>query len=478
MRDTAEALGAPLASVFRPASVAVVGASPTSQWGRQALANFTALNFRGDVAAVNPKYQEILGYRCYPSLAAIPFTPEAVLIGVGRERVVPLLQEAAAVGARAAVVFAIGFAEAGPEGRRLQEQLAAIARKAGMALIGPNCQGVINFVQPCALYMSSVHPYEPGHVALVAQSGSVTTTLLNNRRGVRWSHAVSCGNEAVTDSADIIGHYVDDPHTRVICGFIETVRDPDRFFHACERAREAGKPVILLKPGQTEAARQAATAHSGAKPAPDEHLDGLFRRHGVLRVDSQEDLLEAAVALQSRHRPCRGHIAVLTGSGGQIELVLDEVGKYPDVLTLPELSPRTQALLRGILPDFLATSNPLDYWGVSDYVGAYPQVLGALADDANVDIVVGIVDPNHGPTGSAGGEQRYYRAASDLAARSDRLIALITPLDGEPSAEAVEHLLARDVLLLSGFPQGIRALERLVTWSRAGVRRTASAPRT
>jgi acyl-CoA synthetase (NDP forming) len=186
----------------------------------------------------------------------------------------------------------------------------------------------------------------------------------------------------------------------------------------------------------------------------------------VLRVDSTEELLETAIALQSTRRPAGGRVAVITASGGQIELILDETGKYPGVLSHPEFEPRTRAFLRDILPSFLATSNPLDYWGVADYLGAYPRLLEALADDANIDIVVGVADPTHYPTGNEGRLEGVLNNASELAARTPKLVTLITGADGAAPAEGVERMLAQDVLFLSGFPEGFRALERLVTWSR------------
>ena len=215
----------PLSAIFTPGSVAVVGASPTSAAGRHPLENLSSLGYPGRVAAVNPRYEEISGFPCYPSLKDLPFVPDAVLVSVNRDRTPSIIEQAAEVGARGAVVLAIGFAEAGPIGGDLQRRITEIARAAKMDLIGPNCQGVINFVRPCALYLSQVHPYPPGHVALFSQSGNITTTLANNRRGVRWSHVVSSGNEAITVSADLIHYFIDDPETRVICGFMETVRN-------------------------------------------------------------------------------------------------------------------------------------------------------------------------------------------------------------------------------------------------------------
>ena len=155
-----------LEPVFRPKSIAVVGASPSNVWGKQALQNLKNMGYEGKVVAVNPKYTEIIGFDCYPSLKDIPFAPDAVLINVNRERTAQLVEEAAEVGAKAAVMFAIGFAEAGPEWRAVQERIVAAARDAHMVAIGPNCQGIINFVEPCAMWMGPVFPYPPGSVAM------------------------------------------------------------------------------------------------------------------------------------------------------------------------------------------------------------------------------------------------------------------------------------------------------------------------
>ena len=464
MASSAETRKASLQRIFRPQSVAVVGASPSHRWGRQSLENFHSLRFPGQVAAINPKYDNIIGFPCYSSLQHMPFVPDTVLVGVNRERVVGVVEEAAEVGAKGCVVLAIGFAEAGPEGRKLQDRITEVCREAGMALIGPNCQGVINFAHPVALYMDAVQPYEPGRVALFAQSGSVIAALTNNKRGVRWSAIVSCGNEAVSGGADLIEYFVDEAHTDVIAGFVETIREPERFFAQCDRAREAGKPIIILKSGRTDAGRLAATAHSGALSLPDRLVDELFKRHGVLRVDSMEELLETAVALSSRKRPRGNRVAAVTASGGQIELILDETGKYE--LVHPAFARHTQDFLRAMLPDFLATSNPLDYWGIPDFQAAYPKILTALVQDPNVDVVVGIADVDHGPTGQEGREKAPLEAAAGVSAATDKVVAMVSTIDGSAPPELVEMAAARDVLLLSGIQVGLRALERLVTYSR------------
>ena len=464
MASTDETRRASLERIFRPQSVAVVGASPSHRWGRQSLENFQTLRFPGKVAAINPKYDNIIGFPCYSSLKGMPFVPDTVLVGVNRERVVGVVEEAAGVGAKGCVVFAIGFAEAGAEGRRMQERITEVCCEAGMALIGPNCQGIINFVHPVALYMDAVQPYEPGRVALFAQSGSVIAALINNKRGVRWSAIVSCGNEAVSGGADLIEYFVDDPHTDVITAFVETIREPERFLRQCERAREAGKPVIILKSGRTDAGRRAATAHSGTLSPPDRLVDELFKRHGVLRVDSMEELLETALAVSSRKRPKGNRVATVTASGGQIELILDETEGYG--LVHPPLAHHTQAFLRTLLPDFLATSNPLDYWGIPDFEAAYPKILTALVQDPNIDVVVGIADVGHGPTGHEGREHGPLEAAAQVSATTDKVVAMVSTIDGTASPALVERAATRDVLLLSGIQVGLRAVERLIAYSR------------
>ncbi len=450
--------------VMAPRSVAVVGASPTHQWGRLVLENFARIKYRGEVVAVNPKYPDIAGYKCYPSISEIPFVPDSVMVSVNRERVLPVIEEAAEKGIKGAVVIAIGFAEAGDAGRALQERFSSVAREAQMSIIGPNCQGVVNFTQPSAQYMDTVYPYEPGTVALFAQSGSVTTALANNNRGVRWSHVVSCGNEAVSGSADLVGYFVDDPSTKIIAGFIEAIRRPEQFFHECERAYEAGKPVVILKSGRTEAARLMATTHSGALSAPDRLVDELLKRHHVLRVDSMEELLETVLALGGGRRPAGNRLAVVTASGGQIELILDEIGKYD--LQLPTLAPHTQATLSAMLPDFLQPTNPLDYWGIPDYQAAYPKILRALADDPSVDVVVGIADTTHGPTGDEGREQFTIQTAAEISAATDKVIALVSNIDGSVPESVAVQAQAANVIFASGFPVGLRALERLIAYAK------------
>jgi acyl-CoA synthetase (NDP forming) len=460
-----------LSTLFNPASVAVVGASPTNLASRAALANLCSPGYSGRVAAVNPRYDEVMGVPCSPTLSDIGFVPESLIVSVNRDLVIPVLQEAAQLGVRSGVVFGIGFAETGADGLARQEELKRLARESSIAVLGPNCQGIINFSSGAALYMDDVKPYEAGKAGLIAQSGSVATALINNRRGLRWRYAVSTGNEAVVNASDLLWYMVEDPECRVVCMFLEAIRDPASFFAACDRAAERDLPIVVLKTGTTEASMRAAEAHSGALAVPDRLVDALFKRHGVIRVHTLEELLETANALQMHHRPAHGGLATMTASGGQIELVLDAAEQVG--LAHPVLQPATRDCLRANLPDFLAAQNPLDYWGVADEEAAYPALQKSLAQDPNVEIVMAVIDQTDNPTGE-GRFQLPYKTALALAPKyPDKLFVLLEGVGGASSSHRVKEAAEAGVLVLSGLESGMRALGHLVDHARRG----AMAPR-
>jgi len=452
-----------LARLMEPKSVAIVGASPNGT-GRAVVENFVRLGSPGPVVGVNPKYEDVLGIPCVPSLEEVDFAPDAVVLSVARDRVVPMLEVAAAKGARGAVVFAFGFAESDDEGKALQARLSEVANEAGMALVGPNCQGLVNFKAATALYMDSVHPYEAGSVGLIAESGSVVTCLINNRRGVRWSHAVSSGNEAVTTAADLIGYFAETEGVSVICAHLETIRHPEAFFAACDLARERGRPVVICTAGRTAEARAAATAHSGALALPQRLVQSALRRHGVAAVSSLEELLETAIAMQSKRKPKGGRLAVLTASGGQIELVHDNVPGTG--LSVPAFSQATVEALATVIPPFLNDRNPLDWWGMPDYDQNLPFVVRTVAADENVDVVVQAGDFTAGPTGDESRSVGAIEAARKVRDECEELLVVLDGVGGAPHADDVESALADGLLVLSGFGSGLKALGHLIEASQ------------
>ncbi len=447
--------------LFRPKSVAIVGASPSHQWLKNSILSFPELGFGGNVYAVNPKYDEIAGVQCFPSLTELPEVPDAILIGLNRDRVLPVVEEAISLGIGGGVVLAIGFAEAGETGRERQKKMRQMSLEADFALVGPNCQGLIDFTSRNALYMGKVASYDPGVVALISQSGSVTTALTDNNRGVRWSQIVSAGNEAVVDSADLLRYFVDDPGVKVIGAFLETIRDPERFFAECDRAKAAGKPVVVLKSGTSEAGAAAAMAHSGALAAPDRLYNARFARHGVHRASSMEALLETLLAMQLDRRPKSNGIASITASGGQIELILDQTDKTD--LSHHPFAPETAELLRKRLPDFLATTNPLDYWGMDDLEKNHPALLREIASDPKVDIILSASGFSQHPTSTDRGPlEDRLKPHKALAAEYDKVVVMLDTVDGTVPAEIAESGLKGNILVLSGLSEGVEALGHLV----------------
>jgi acetyltransferase len=399
-----------------------------------------------------------------PSLDQVPFAPDAVVLSVGRDRVVPMLEAAAARGARSAVAFALGFAETDDSGAALQRRLVEVAGAADMALVGPNCQGLINFSARLPLYMDTVHPYDAGHVALIAESGSVVTALINNRRGVRWSHAASSGNEAVTVAGDLLAYFIEQPEVTVVCAYLEAIRRPEVFFAACDRAAELGKRIVVCASGRTAEAQAAATAHSGALALPHRMVRAALRRHGVTAVDSLDELLETAIAMQSRRVPAGGRIAVLTASGGQIELVHDNLPGTG--LSVATFGPATTTELRGILAPFLPARNPLDWWGTPDPDESLPTIMRSVASDPDVDVVVQVGDFSVAPTGDDSRAGGALAAARKVQQECDELFVVLDGIAGTPTAADVESTLEDGILVLSGFDSGLRALGHLVAASR------------
>lgn len=448
--------GPDLDRLFRPRSIAVVGASPKNPWSLGLVTNLAGIGFEGKVAAVNPRYEEVAGVPCYPSLTEVPHEIDAVLIGVRAQAVPDVMQDAAEAGVGAAVVITGGFAEAGPEGRELQDRMAAIAREAGIGVIGPNCQGVININHGSALYMDRIpEPLPKGSIAAISQSGSVLTALLNNAPGITFSHAVSSGNEAVLNAGMLIDYLADDPEVRVIAAFLETIREPERFFAACDKARDLGKPVVVLKVGRTEAAIAAAAAHTGALAAPYRQVDALLRRHGVHQVATLEELLETAAALRLPPRTGRG-IAAITLSGGLGELLLDTIDGLD--LEFPELEPDTLKALSEL--GFDHPGNPLDAWGALDYEHSYGPALEALVADPNVEAVVACLEAT--PELPTSNREVYDFAIDEVArvaATTDKQMAVINTLSGGFSPERARKLYEQGVLPLSGLRQGLGALE-------------------
>lgn len=319
-------------ALFEPRSIALIGASGDERKNTSRPQRFLRKHgYTGRIIPINPGRDEIAGERAYPNLQAVPEEIDHAFIMVPRDAVAAALEQCVARKVPVATVYSDGFAETGGEGRKLQEQLVAIAKNGSVRLVGPNCIGLLSTQTHCILTVNAVLEklqVTPGPLAIVSQSGSMMGGLMSRGlgRGVGFSKLVSVGNEADVSVGELTDMLVDDAHTGAILLFMETIRDADKLGRAALRAQAAGKPVIVYKLGRSEVGQDLAASHTGALAGGDEMAEAFFRAHGMLRVDTLETLFELPALLMGR-KPARRHrVAVMTTTGGGAAAVVDRLG--------------------------------------------------------------------------------------------------------------------------------------------------------
>ncbi len=389
--------GHPLDALFKPRRIAVIGATPREGTvGRTVLSNLSNPAFKGKIWPVNPQRQEILGIPCVPSVAKIPEPVDLAVIVTPAATVPGVVGECVAAGVRAAIVISAGFKELGPAGQELERQVSERIRGSRMRLIGPNCLGVMmphigmnaTFAQAMA---------RPGNVAFLSQSGALLTAILGWSfvEEVGFSTFVSTGSMLDIGWGDLIDYFGDDPHTKSILIYMESV-GAARSFLSAAREVSLNKPVIVLKAGRSEAASKAAASHTGALTGSDDVLEAAFRRVGVLRVGAISDLFHLAEALSKQPRPQGPKLAILTNAGGPGVLATDAV--IASGGELASLTPQTLEALSAFLPAHWSHGNPVDVLGDAD-AGRYERALEAvLADPTSDGLLVtltpqGMTDP-------------------------------------------------------------------------------------
>ncbi|MBN9480519.1 MAG: acetate--CoA ligase family protein [Bordetella sp.] len=371
--------------LLRPRSVAVVGVSDAADSiGGRSLANLDAFGVR-EVHLVSRTNASVQGRACAASIDDLPDGIDAAVIALPQKAVVEALEACARKKIGGAVVYAAGFAEAGEEGARAQARMAAIAREADIAVLGPNTLGLTNYVDGVALAFGPNGPAKPGGrpaIAVLAQSGAMMGSLRLSAAARRYavSYAVATGNEAVTGIEDYMAHVVDDPHTRAIAVFAEQLRRPLEFLKLAGQARRNGKPVILLHPGRSDAAQASAASHTGALSGDYLTMRAMVAAEGVIAVETLEEFLDTAEFLTRFPNPPLHGPAIITDSGALRGLSLDFAESHG--LSIPALTAGTEARLKARLPAFAEAINPLDITaqGLKD-MPLYAEATAALAED-------------------------------------------------------------------------------------------------
>jgi acyl-CoA synthetase (NDP forming) len=380
-----------LTPLMKPKSVAVVGASPRMNRATRVITNLQRFGYGGRVFPINPRYTEIHGLPCYPDLASTPEPADTVVVAIPAEQVPAVLTAAVERGVRGAVVLSSGFGEAGPAGQARQATLERLAAERGLLVCGPNCYGVFNIRLGSATFSADMRDPLPGSVAVVSQSGGFSHAIAEHlmlQRRVGLSYIVSCGNQAGVTVEDYVEFLVDDDDTAVIGVFVEGFKQPDKLRRVAARARELRKPIVALKVGRSENARQAMLAHTGSLAGTPEIIEAMLRQSGIVQVTSLNEMLDTLTLLPAARTVRRPgwRTAVLSGLGGECGRVADVADR--EGVELPPLSPASIEALRAVMPEFGNPRNPLDGTGAMYESSAiFPALVDTLLGDDTIDVL-------------------------------------------------------------------------------------------
>lgn len=414
-----------LHAALDPESIAIVGASDNPhKVGGRPLLYLKRYGYRGKIYPVNPARAEVQGLRAFPGIEHTPEAPELAVVAVAGDEAVRAVEACAARGVKVAVVMTSGFGETGEAGLQKQNRMVAAAKRTGMRLIGPNCQGLANFATGTVANFSTIfHELEgrDGPVAIVSQSGANSQAIyqLVRDKGLGVRHVHATGNEADVTVAELAAAVVADPGVRLVLLYMESIKDPGALAAAAEAARQRDLPIVALKAGRTARGQKAASSHTGALATEDKVVDAFFERHAIWRASDPHELVAAAELYARGHRPRGRRLVFISNSGASCVMAAD----YAEERDIP-LAPVPGERLRAVLPAFAAVDNPIDVTGaLLGNPRLFADVLPIVGDDGRGDLVlVGL------PVAGAGYDVEGF--ARDLAAfesRYGRTAALAAP---------------------------------------------------
>jgi acetate---CoA ligase (ADP-forming) len=455
----------PIDALVKPQSVAIVGATDRPGPGRTIVESLGAIGFTGPIYPVNPKYQTVLNHVCYPSLLDLPQAPDVVVFSIRNPLIPEQVRLAVKRGARAAVIYDSGFAELGEDGARLQAEIAGLCREAGMAVCGPNCMGIINPPARVTTYKQTVMDTTglAGNVGIISQSGSVCIAMLSDLRRFGISLSVSAGNEAVTRTVDYLEWLIDDPNTKVIATFTETVREPERYVAALDRAADAGKPVVVLKVGRTERTQRAITSHTGGLAGSTRVFSEVLRAHRAIEVNDLDEMTEVLAACQGARWPRGRGISVITGSGGLAELILDNATAIG--LDLPPLTPDERKEAESVIGRITGDGNPFDAWGNGNYAVNLPHAMSVVDKSERIASICYCADTsNEGHLGHPGRVLENVKMLAEAAKTSSKPYYLLSSRAGVMNTAQVKAMREAGLVNIGGTRQGLAALDRVGRW--------------
>lgn len=380
---------------YSPKSVAIVGATDdTRRFGGRLMRQIVKFGYAGRILPVNPRLTELNGLKCYPGVSALPETPDHVGVVIAADKVIDVLRECHAIGVQCATVFTAGFAETGTaQGNRLQDELKRFTRETGLRVMGPNCNGPVNFIDRFSMsagYAVSSLTEPPGNVGLVSQSGGLGQTNVMWRAikaGVHMSYQASCGNEADLTVIDFARFMLEGERTDVVMMALEAIRDGASFIDLAKYAAECGKPLIVLKFGITDAGKQAAASHTGAITGSDDVFSAVCKQYGVIRVQDCNELYEQAIVLRNKRLPKGRRAASMSLSGGNVVQMAD-VGTHLG-LGWESYTSATDARLGELIPGYGKVGNPTDMTSLATgQPEIFRKAMEIISEDDNVDVMI------------------------------------------------------------------------------------------
>jgi acetate---CoA ligase (ADP-forming) len=469
-----------LESLLNPKSIAIVGASRTKgRVGHEVVANLISAGFEGPLIPVNPGADEILGRKCYPTVTKAGTNVDLTVIAVPTASVRASVVDALEAGTRSIIIITAGFKETGAEGAALEREIAALCKARGVRVLGPNCLGLINTHHKMNASFARQMP-RPGGISVLSQSGALCTAILDWAAGRHLGLAklISVGNKADLSETDFLQALADDPETKVIVGYLESIDCGNEFMKTAE-AVASKKPVVLYKAGVTQAGVRAASSHTGSLAGADTAYGAAFRRSGIVRAETYEALFDYAMALAMQPLPRGNRVAVITNAGGPGIMAADAVEQAG--LKITSLGQGTATALKEKLPAAASVANPIDVLGDAD-PDRYVMAVNAAQDDPNVDAIVVILTPQamtypaetaRAITTAARREKPIlasFMGGADVMPGRDELVAANLPdyTSPERAVAALKAMcdyadwLRRPPRIVTRFPVNRRRVERIV----------------
>src|SRR5882757_3503464 len=448
-----------LRRLLKPRHVCIVG----GQAMEDSIRRCADTGFAGDIWIVNPKRDELGGRRCYASIMDLPEAPDATFIAVPREPTIEILKQLSARGAGGPICYAAGYAEVGGEGVGLQAEL--IAAAGDLAMVGPNCYGILNYLDGIALWPTGHNGrrVENG-CAFIGQSGNIALNVTANDRSVPFAYVISSGNQVILSVADFVDALAEDPKVTAIGLYIEGIDDVPAFSRAAAKAMQAGKPLVALKAGKSELGAKLAMSHTSSLAGSDRMYDALFDRLGIIRVETLPELMETVKFVSVAGLPKGNRLAVFTCSGGD-GLMTADIAEAID-LPLPQHSPAQVADLKTQLPNFATISNPLDYntslWGHEDLL---TRCFGTVMQG---DFDAGMLVIDYATDGDAS-EQAWdasVRSIINACKQNGKLPMVTATLPELLPARVREMMIAGGGAPMQGLPEALKAFAETERFAR------------